>query len=69
MKASKQRKMMKAIVSNKGLHQREAVRITKAQSIAAEQRMLRTAKMLDKQLREFAESRRGLAGWALVGWA
>ena len=28
MKASKQRKMMKAIVSNKGLQQREAVRIT-----------------------------------------
>lgn len=31
MKASKQRKMMKAIVSNKGLQQREAVRITGAQ--------------------------------------
>lgn len=63
MKASKQRKMMKAIVSNKGLQQREAVRITKAQDIAAENRMLRTAKILDKQFREFAESRRGLAGW------
>ena len=63
MKASKQRKMMKAIVSNKGLQQREAVRITKAQDIVAENRMLRTAKILDKQFREFAESRRGLAGW------
>ena len=31
MKASKQRKTMKAIVSNKGLQQREAVRITGAQ--------------------------------------
>ena len=31
MKASKQRKMMKAIVSNKGLQNREAVRITDAQ--------------------------------------
>lgn len=31
MKASKQRKMMKAIVSSKGLQQREAVRITNAQ--------------------------------------
>lgn len=31
MKASKQRKMMRAIVNNKGLQQREAVRITDAQ--------------------------------------
>ena len=31
MKASKQRKMMRAIVSNKGLQQREAIRITNAQ--------------------------------------
>ena len=64
MKASKQRKMMKAIVSNKGLHHKESLRITKAQGIAAEHRMLRTAKILGKQFRGFAESRRGLAGWA-----
>ena len=31
MKPSKQRKMLRAIVSNKGLKQREAVRITDAQ--------------------------------------
>lgn len=62
MKASKQRKLARAIVSNKGLQNREAVRITNAQGIVAEHRMLRTAKILDKQFREFAESRRGLAG-------
>lgn len=36
MKASKQRKMMRAIVSNKGLHHRESVRIDKAQQKVAD---------------------------------
>ena len=31
MKASKQRKMMRAIISSKGLQNRESVRISKAQ--------------------------------------
>lgn len=64
MKASKQRKMMRAIVSNKGLQQREAVRITAAQTLAYENRYNRTAKMLNKQIQEMMKSRGGLAGWA-----
>ena len=64
MKASKQRKMMKAIVSNKGLQQREAVRITAAHTLAFENRYQRTAKMLDKQIKNIKKNRGGLAGWA-----
>ena len=64
MKASKQRKMMKAIVSNKELQQREAVRITAAHTLAFENRYQRTAKMLDKQIQSMTKNRGGLAGWA-----
>ena len=64
MKTSKQRKMMRAIVSNKGLQQREAVRITAAHTLAFENRYQRTAKMLDKQIQAMTKNRGGLAGWA-----
>lgn len=64
MKASKQRKMARAIVSNKGLHHKESQRITCAQEVAYENRMLRTAKMFDKRFQEIMKSRRSLTSWA-----
>ena len=55
MKASKQRKMMRAIVSNKGLQNREAKRLTDMQGVVAANKYKHERKIWAKILESFSK--------------